>query len=440
MEVVPFRTPGLGDQTFLLVHEGSGVLVDPQRDIERFLDVVGERDVELRLVLETHLHNDYASGAEQAALRTGAELVLPAAAAAAYPHTPAFHMEDIKAAGLTVRPIHTPGHTPEHTSYLVLLDGEAVALFSGGSLLVGSAGRADLLGVKRARTLSRLQYGSLRRLVALPHDVELYPTHGGGSFCTTAEAGESTSTVGAEVATNPMLEIGDAERFADEMLGAPLPIPAFYKHLGPANTLGIPPMPPVVVPDITWSDLGRQPEDVELVDIRPREAIATGFVLGSTGIEYADDFGSWTGWLLPYNAPIILIAEPAQDVRGAVTQLAQIGIDSVRGVLRDLTGHAAARFELVKLPEFRRRLADPAAQVLDVRMPSEWAAERLGNTVERFLPDLVTEGIPEELDPKREVLTVCASGRRSTIAATILKRAGYQPVVLDGAGVADLLP
>jgi glyoxylase-like metal-dependent hydrolase (beta-lactamase superfamily II) len=194
MDLVSFRTPGLGDQTYLLIHEGMGLLVDPQRDIDRFLAVAAERDVDLRFVLETHLHNDYVSGGEQAALRTGAELVLPAAAAAAYPHTPAFHNEEIKgSSGLTIRPIHTPGHTPEHTSYLVLVDGEPAALFSGGSLLVASAGRPDLLGPERARTLARLQYGSLHRLAGLPRDVGLYPTHGEGSFCTASGAG-----IGAE--------------------------------------------------------------------------------------------------------------------------------------------------------------------------------------------------------------------------------------------------
>jgi hydroxyacylglutathione hydrolase len=439
MEVVSFRTPGLGDQTYLLIHEGSAVLVDPQRDIDRFLEVLDERDLELRLVLETHLHNDYASGAEQAALRTGAELVLPAAAAAAYPHTPAFHMEDIKAAGLALRPIHTPGHTPEHTSYLVLLDGEAMALFSGGSLLVGSAGRSDLLGVKRARTLSKLQHRSLSRLAALPPGVDLYPTHGGGSFCTTAEAGEHSSTVGAELTTNPMLGIGDAERFADEVLAAPMPIPAYYRYLGGANTLGIPPMPPVTVPELTRADMDGLLADVRLVDIRPRQAIAAGFLPDSTGIEYADDFGTWVGWLVPYQAPIALVAEPAQDVSGAVTQLARVGIDTVQGVCRDLTGMPTVGFDLVELPEFRRRLADPSAQLLDVRMPSEWADKRVEGAVERFLPKLWTVGIPAELDPDRPVLVACASGRRSAIAATFLCRAGFRPVVLDGAGVQDLV-
>ncbi|MEV4471290.1 MBL fold metallo-hydrolase [Nonomuraea sp. NPDC049504] len=430
MEIITFRTPGLGDQSYLLVHEGKGVLVDPQRDIGRFLDAVTERDLELRLVLETHLHNDYVSGAQQAASRTGAELVLPAAAAAAYPYTPAFHLEDLAAGGgLSIRPLHTPGHTPEHTSYLVLIDGEPVAVFSGGSLLVASAGRADLLGPERAPTLARLQHGSLHRLAALPRDVGLYPTHGEGSFCTTTGAGRHTSTIGAEQDGNPLLALPTAAALADELLADPMPIPAFYAYIGPANTLGVPPAPGPDLPEITVADLT---DEVHVLDIRPRAAQAAGFLPGSTGIELADDFGSWAGWLLPYGEPIALVAEPGQDVAEARTQLTRIGLDDVRGVIGDLGTAATARFQLAELPTFLNRL--PGAQILDVRMPSEHRAAPLPGAIERFLPDLITDGIPAELDPDRPVLVACGSGRRAAIAATILTRHGYEPVVLTGAG------
>ncbi|MCK2214797.1 MBL fold metallo-hydrolase [Actinomadura sp. ATCC 31491] len=433
-DVTAFRTPGLGDQTYLLVHEGKGVLVDPQRDIDRFLSAAAERDVDLRFVLETHLHNDYVSGGEQAALRTGAELVLPAAAAPAYRHTPAFHLEDLDGgAGLTVRPVHTPGHTPEHTSYLVLIDGEPVALFSGGSLLVASAGRPDLLGPERARSLARLQHVSLRRLAALPPGVALYPTHGEGSFCTATGAGRLTSTIGAELRTNPLLAIGDPETLADTLLAAPMPIPAFYRHMGPANTLGVPPMPPVQVPELDAPAPG-----THVVDLRPRQAQARGMLPGSYGIELDDDFGSWTGWLLPYAEPITLVAEPGQDVAPAVTQLAQIGVDTVRGVLRGPGAAATQTYELAGLDAFVKLLARPGAQLLDVRMPAEREQTPLAGAVERFLPDLFAQGVPGELDPARPVLVACASGRRAAIAAALLAREGYRPIVLTGAGVAEL--
>lgn len=439
MHVHSFRTPGLGDQTYLLEHEGKAVLVDPQRDISRFLDVAAERDLQLRFVLETHLHNDYVSGAEQAALRTGAELVLPAAAAPAYRHTPAFHLEELRGEdGLSIRPLHTPGHTPEHTSYVILLDGEEVAVFSGGSLLVGSAGRPDLLGPERAETLARLQHQSLHRLAGLPAEVELFPTHGEGSFCTSSGAGSYTSTIGAEVASNPMLTFAEPDELAKEMLRLPMPIPGFYRHMGPANTLGVPPMPETDKPERPLADL--QERGVHVLDIRPRAHQAAGLVPGSVGIELGDDLGSWAGWLLPYNEPVAVVADDDQDVEEAVTQLAQIGFDAVEAVVADVPADAwGPGYRLVDL-DTAVSLVDDEVQVLDVRMPSELEQVRLPGAVERFAADVFTQGVPEQLDPHAPVLVACGSGKRASIAASRLVAEGFGDVrVLDGAGVPALV-
>ena len=440
MQIIPFRTPGLGDQTYLLEHEGKGVLVDPQRDIDRFLTAAREHHVDLRFVLETHLHNDYVSGGEQAALRTGAQLVLPAAAAAAYRHTPAFHLEDLEGEdGLSIRPIHTPGHTPEHTSYLVLIDGVEVALFSGGSLLVGSAGRPDLLGPERADTLARLQYISINRLARLPGDVELLPTHGEGSFCTATGAGRLTSTIRDEVETNPLLACATPEELSAAMLGSPMPIPRFYRYMGPANTLGVKPLPQRRVPRLTVAEVeGRT--DLHLLDLRPRADQAKGVLENSVAIELADDFGSWAGWLVPYDEPVVLVANPDQDVEAAITQLAQIQFDNVVGIVDDLSGAALhADFELVDVATARGLTERGELQVLDVRMPHEVAEGRYPGAVERFVADLYLQGVPDELDPATPVLVACGSGRRAVIAASLLTAQGYDVRVLDPGGILDLL-
>ena len=440
MEITPFRTPGLGDQTYLLEHEGRALLIDPQRDVDRFLAAAGAKNLQVRMVLETHLHNDYHSGGARAAKLAGAELVMPAAAAPAYPSTPAFHNEEIDAGrGLVIRPLHTPGHTPEHTSYLVLIDGEPVAVFSGGSLLVGSAGRPDLLGPERAHTLGVLQHGSLRRLATLPPQTGLYPTHGEGSFCTASGTGRLTSTIGDEISTNPLLDIADADAFADHLLATPMPIPSFYRFQGPANTLGVAPMPPIAVPELAESDLADLPADVTVVDMRPRSRQAAGFVPGAVGVEMDIDFGSWVGWLVPRENGIVLVAEADQDVAEAVTQLAQIGVDTVRGVVRDpAAGVATATYDLVDVDGFLAAATRPGAQVLDVRMPHERAATPYEGAVECFLPDL-NEGVPAALDVREPVLVACASGRRAAIAATLLARNGFRSAVLSGAGVPDVV-
>ena len=439
MHVESFRTPGLGDQTHLLHHDGVAVVVDPQRDVERFLRAADEAGVEVAMVLETHLHNDYVSGGRDLADRTGASLVMPAAAAPAYDHVAAYHLEDIEVpgAGFALRPIHTPGHTPEHTSYAVVVGGRVVSVFSGGSLLVASAGRPDLLGMERARSLGRLQHRSVRRLAELGDDVELFPTHGEGSFCTVSGASRHSSTIGRERTENPVLRTGTAEETADLLLASPMPIPAFYRFMGPSNTFGVPPMGSTDVPTMRWANLRSLPDDTVVIDVRPRKAQADGFLTGSLTIELADDFGSWAAWLAPHDAPVVLVADGDDEVREAVTQLAQVGVDDVRGVVRDLTDAPLSTFGLESVADVREAL-DAGEQVLDVRMPSEHEDTPLEGAVQRFLPELLSEGVPAQLRTGRPVHVVCGSGRRASIAASLLDAQGYDAVVLDGAGAADV--
>jgi hydroxyacylglutathione hydrolase len=442
MKVISIRTPGLGDATYVLEHRGLGVLVDPQRDIDRFLQAAEDAGARLRYVLETHLHNDYVSGGREAARRAGAELVLPAGAGVAFEHTPAFHQEEFGDGGLTIRPLHTPGHTPEHVSYVVLIDGEPVAVFSGGSLLVGSAGRSDLLGSERARQLAVLQYGSINRLARLPDAAALYPTHGEGSFCTASGAGRTTSTIGEEKRSNPVLAYPDAAAFAEGQLGGLVPYPAYYRCMGPTNTLGPPPMPAPAVAELSPADVVALGGTVQVIDARPRAAFAAGHIPGASGLELADDFGVWAGWLLPYNTPLVLVLDPDQDATEAVTQLARIGWDDVRGVLRGVdawraAGHPLVAYRIVDADGFAAAARDGGVQVLDVRSPAEWEAGHVPGSRHRYLPDLARE-LPA-LDRSAPVWVGCASGYRATAAAGFLERAGYRPVVLASGGIPDVL-
>jgi hydroxyacylglutathione hydrolase len=437
------RTAGLGDTTYLLSHHGLGVVVDPQRDVERFLEQADADGVRIRYVLETHVHNDYVSGGRELARRAQAELVLPAGAGVAFDHTPAFHFEDLAGDGLVVRPIHTPGHTPEHLSYLVLVDGQPVALFSGGSLLVGSAGRPDLLGVERAHQLAIAQFHSVQRLARLPHELGLYPTHGEGSFCTASSAGRTTSTIGLELRTNPLLQHHTAEAFASAQLAGLQPYPKYYAFMGRINTLGVEPLPKHAIPDLDPSQVMAQPSDVYVVDARARTAFASGHIPGALGVEMADDFGTWIGWLLPFNAPIVLVLDPDQDLDEVIVQLDRIGFEQVRGVLRGVAswqaaGYPLATYETVDAARFAQAITDGSAeQVLDVRSPAEWETGSLAGAVWRYVPDL-TIGAPAELRQNEPVWVVCASGFRASIAAGLLERLGFRPVVLADGGVADV--
>ena len=330
MKVTTIPTAGLGDATYLLAHDGGGVVVDPQRDVERFERAIADAGIRLTHVLETHIHNDYLSGGRELTRRTGARLVLPAAAGVAFDHVPAFHKEDLPGGPVVIRPLHTPGHTPEHMSYAILVEAEVVAVFSGGSLLVGSAGRTDLLGEDRAEQLARLQYGSVHRLAGLPDETDLYPTHGEGSFCTASGAGRSVSTIGLERRTNPVLAYPDPDAFVAGQLAGLQPFPAYYAHMGPINLMG---PEPLMDSQRDVLDPSGLPDDASLVDIRPRGAYAAGHIPGSLGLEMSDQVAVWAGWLLPFDSPVVLVAEPGQDVEEVARQFGRIGFDNVLGVV-----------------------------------------------------------------------------------------------------------
>ncbi len=433
MDIKGIRTPGLGDTTYVLTHGGAAIVVDPQRDIERFSLYLDTQGADLQLVLETHVHNDYVSGGRELAAAHGAALVLPAASGAAFDHVPAFHNEAMMVGDLTVRPLHTPGHTPEHTSYLVVLDDEPYAVFSGGSLLVGAAGRPDLLGPERARQLARLQHGSVHRLAALPDHVGLYPTHGEGSFCTVTTAGRHTSTIGDEKRSNHVLTFADAESFADAQLAALQPYPSYYAFMGPLNLVA-PPRPTREFAELRVDEI---PGDAEVVDVRPRESFAAGHLPGSLGIPEDDATAVWAGWLLPFDTQVVLVAETDQDVAEIVRQFIRIGFDHVLGVVRDLGDEATASYRTVDVAEVAAAVRHRRPLLVDVRAPDEWEAGHIDASRHCYVPDL-REGLAG-LEEGTEVWLACRTGRRATIAAGLVEQLGLAPVVLDRKGVDEVL-
>lgn len=425
MHITPIRTPDLGDTSYLVTHDGIGILVDPQRDIARFLP---PDDIELRWVLETHLHNDYVSGGPAIARRTGAELILPAAAAPSYRHTPAFHGEALTHGDIEIVPIHTPGHTPEHTSYLLRVGGEEIGVFSGGSLLVGAAGRSDLLGPDRADTLARLQYGSIHRLATLSGPTGLFPTHGQGSFCATSGAATHTSTIGDEIRSNPALAHPDVDTFVTAHLSGLDPYPAYYRFMGPTNLRGT-----EAIERQAPRELGRGEITSDLViDTRPRDRYLDDHLPGSIGIEMGDSFATWVGWLTDPTQSIVLVADDASAAAEAQVRLGRIGVETVRGFLPST--EAVGESFATTTPAEVASTASNGGQVLDVRAPSERESSHIVGSVHRYLPELVRDGVPDGLDPSEPVWVVCGSGLRSSIAAGFLAGRGFTPIVLAVGG------
>lgn len=433
MPIEAIKTESLGDTSYVLAHGGHGLVIDPQRDVRRFLQVIERLEVDITHVIDTHVHNDYLSGTPALARQLGADLVMPAGSGAGFAFVPAFHLEELKGGGsIAIRPIHTPGHTPEHMSYLVLIDGVPTAVFTGGSLLVGSAGRSDLLGDEFADSLARLQYLSVNRLAELPGDVEVLPTHGAGSFCTSSgSTGGGTSTIAAEVRSNPVLAYPDADAFVTGELGGLVPYPDYYPFMAPINRRDPGVLESVTVPMVAASMIDA---DTWVVDVRPRDRYFAGHIPGSLSIEWGSSFAPWVGWLVPFGSPIHLVVDSLQDPVWAATELGRIGYE-VSGATSDLEGVDLVKGRTAGVAEAAEAIA-AGALVVDVRDPHEWSVSHAEGTVHQYVPDLRDDIPGSDSD---EVWLLCASGFRAAIAASLVERAGRTPVTVTSGGVSGLL-
>ncbi len=313
-----------------------------------------------------------------------------------------------------------------------------LAVFTGGSMLVGSAGRTDLLGLDRAEQLGRLQYGSLMRLLELPDDVTVYPTHGGGSFCSSTVATSTTTTIGAERASNPVVAHETADAYVDEQLAGLQPYPSYYSYMAPINVAGPEPIHLAVPAELSAADVAAMDASVHIVDTRPRVDFAAGHIPDSWSIELTEDFCTWFGWMIPFGEPFVLVVETQELLQEALHELARIGFENVVGVMWGLDvwtaeGRPTHSHGVMTAREFME-MDDPSAQVLDVRAPAEWDDLSLEGSVFCYVPSL-KDGIPAEIDRARPVYIGCTTGHRAGIAAAMLDRAGYDPVVLNGASL-----
>jgi glyoxylase-like metal-dependent hydrolase (beta-lactamase superfamily II)/rhodanese-related sulfurtransferase len=454
MQLAPFATHGLGDTSYLLAGDGEAVLVDPQRDAWRFIEAARQQGWRITHVLETHVHNDYVSGALETRAATGAEVVAPARGGYEFPIRGADEGFSLEVAGMRLSALATPGHTPEHLAWLVHRtdvgpDEPPIAVFSGGSLLVGSVGRTDLLGPGLARALAADQQRSLRRLAGLPDTVAILPTHGAGSFCSAGPVGgRPTTTIGAERIGNPVFAAASLseDSFRERLLGGLGRYPAYYGHMAGINRQGPavlrePPHPPTL-DDAAFAAAAER--GLAIVDGRDRGSFAAGHVPGSLNVELNDSFASYVGWLLPFDAPLALVLpEPATEALAeAVTQLLRIGYEHVAGWLEggieawQTAGRALDSYPIVAVREAAAdATAEPGATtVLDVRQPNEWRNGVIPGSHQIFVADLPAR--LAELPRDRPVTVLCASGHRSSIAASVLDRAGFDVrlVAQGGAG------
>ena len=437
--VVSLETPTLGDRSYL-VHDGDvAFAVDPQRDIDRILAQLDEHDLRLTHIFESHIHNDYVTGGFALAQRTGAAYLVNAEDAVSFERKPVRDAEIIQIGPqMQVTAVATPGHTFTHLSY-VLADsdtGERKAVFSGGSLLYGATGRPDLLGPQHTDDLVRAQHASARTLAEmLPDAVELFPTHGFGSFCAATQSGVASSTIGREKVSNPVLT-RDEETYVRELLAGLTAYPTYYAHMAAANAAG--PSEPDLSPPCRAdpTEVRRRIEAAEwVVDLRNRTVFAAGHVPGSLNFGLDGSFATYLGWLIEWGTPLTLLGENADDVATAQRELVRIGIDrpsaAATGKPIDWvadTGYKLSSFATATFADLADVRYHRAVTVLDVRRTDEFGASRIEgglNIPLHELPRRLTEV------PAGEVWVHCAAGYRASIAASFLAAAGRQLTAID---------
>ncbi len=428
---------GLGNRSYLAGGARTALVVDPPRDIDQVVAAAARRGVGIAFVAETHLHNDYVTGGLELARVTGARYLVPAGASVAFARTPVADGDTFTVDGnLVLRAIATPGHTPHHTSYVLEEDGRAVAAFTGGSLLIGTVGRPDLVEPRLTERLARAQHASAHRLAdELDDEVPVLPTHGFGSFCSSAQAEGDATTIGRERRTNDALT-RDVDTFVAELLASLDDVPAYYAHMSPANAAGPAPVdltPPA--PADAEEIASRLAAGEWVVDLRSRVAFARGHVAGSFNFEGDGKLATYLAWLIPWGKPVTLLAETPEQISAAQRELARVGIDRpAAAATGDPAGWVRAGERLASFP--RARFADLAETrgrgeqvvVLDVRRDAERTDGFVDGSVHipiHELPGRIGE-VPDGV-----VWVHCAGGMRAAIAASLLDAAGRDVVAVD---------
>ena len=436
--VVPVVDEGLGNSAYLVdLGDGRALTVDPSRDLRAMREALSTRGLQVAFAADTHLHADFLSGACQLAANDDATVLASAAGGREFSHTGLRDGDELDLGGLRLRALGTPGHTDEHLSF-VLLDGDRpLGVFTGGSLLVGAVARTDLVDPARTEELSRAQYRSVQRLLQLPDEVAVWPTHGAGSFCAAPAGTQRTSTIGTERTNNPLLRAPDEDTFVAELLAGLGSYPPYFRRLGEANRRGpavlprqlsLEPMTPTAV-------TAAQAAGATILDVRPVPAFATAHLTGALSIPLRSAFASWLGWLANHEHPIVIVREPDQALDEVLWQAAKIGYDNIVGELAGgLDAWTGAGMPTASVP-LTEPTANDAIRVLDIRQDAEFRAGHVPGALHIELGHLLTA--VGRFSGDVPTVVMCGHGERAMGAASLLTRHGLTQVSVLAGGPED---
>jgi hydroxyacylglutathione hydrolase len=433
------NTPGLAALSYLVGDRDRGLVavIDPRRDVEVYLEHARAGDVRIAGIVETHIHADFVSGSHELAARTGAPIYGGRSQDYRFDILSLDDGAEIELGAVRLRALHSPGHTPEHIALLLVDDQqgqEPFGLLSGDLLFNLEVGRPDLHGEESKRELAGQLYDSLFvKLGELPDRIEVYPGHGAGSACGGSIGDRLQSTLGNERLFSPALKDRGREQFIDWLLGSLGDPPRYYAHLKKVNAAGAPlrggtPLPAARDVD-EFASLAAEP-DVMVIDARAMEAWAAGHVQGAINLPADEHFPMWLGSVVDPEARILLIAEDQHALADAVRHAYRIGYDHLVGYLHGgmaawkQAGREVAHSELVTVHQLAERFGREDLTVLDVRTAGERAGGYIPGSV--HIPANQIAQRTGELDARMPVVTYCGTGYRAGVAASLLRRAGFQ--------------
>lgn len=431
----------LGNSSYLVIDRDAGdaVVIDPLRDVDLYLDAASAHGWGLSATLDTHVHNDFLSGGPNLRAAVGTAFLVPDGSGIAGPDRALADGDEVAVGSLRLRAVHSPGHTPEHLSYLLVdAGGVALALFSGGALMVGTMARPDLLGPSWTYALSRMGRDTLRRrLLTLPDELCVLPTHGGGSFCGAAPSDVRVTTIGTERRDNPLATAPDLAHFL-AVHAKQGRYPTYYARMAPLNRAAQAGGSTITAAQLSPAAFeSAVAQGAIAVDCRTPDEFDTAHVAGSLSIPLDGAFSAWVGWVVDIDSAVVLIAASAPAAEAAARQLVRIGFREPSGWLdpHDWTdeGRDTRSVTQCTMGDLAERILDgDHLTVIDVRQENEWAAGHVPGAVHALAPDLA--GIVASLDHQAPVAVHCATGFRAALGVSILLRDGVEDVwhVSDG--------
>ncbi len=450
MLLLQFFTPKIAHSSYILAGNSTCAVIDPRRDVQIYLDTAKAAGWKITHIIETHLHADFISGHMDLAQKTGATIYAPDMGKCAFEHVPVSEGVEITIDDMVLQTLDTPGHTPEHVSYVVIDTSrgtEPVAVFCGDTLFVGDVGRPDLFP-GRAHELADALYTSLHdKLLKLPDFCEVYPAHAAGSLCGRAIAAKRQSTIGYERLHNSALQIQDREEFIASLTTDMPPAPDHFGRCsaingkGPALVSELPTPRPIGTRDFAALAAGG---NAVIVDTRSYASFGGQFIDGSFNLNLAANFPTFAGWVVPPDKDILLVTSGGSEVSEAVEWLRRVGMDRTVGYLNGGTpAWATAGLPLKHIPQLSSvELRDVVQRqgdtvLVDTRARTEYGSGHIRGAINIPVADLRTRYV--ELDSAAETAVYCSSGNRSSLGASLLAQRGFSRLLNVAGGISGYL-